>query len=282
MTRITYVNGQFLNEEDARISIFDRGVLFGDAVYEVSAVIGGKLIDNEAHLARLDRSLGLLEMRAPMDPEQLTGLQHELIRRNRLSEGILYLQISRGVADRDFSYPEDAQPSLIMFTQTKQLVDNPKAKTGIRIVTRPDMRWKRRDIKTVNLLPAAMAKHEATRAGVDDTWMVEDGFITEGTSSNAFIVTPDNKIVTRRLGSEILHGITRKAVLDLTRATDLEIDERPFSVAEALAAREAFSTSASSFVLPVVEIDGNRIGDGKPGPATQRLRTLYLEKALAG
>lgn len=278
--RTVYVNGHFVPEDEASVSIFDRGFLFGDAVYEVSAVINGKLLDNEAHMARLDRSLGQLDIPAPVPYTEIAELQRQLVDKNNLKEGLVYLQISRGPAERDFNYPADPKPSLVMFTQVKNLSQNPKAETGIRIITCPDIRWQRRDIKTVNLLPASMTKQLATQAGADDAWMVEDGVITEGTSNNAFIIREPNILITRHLGNEILHGCTRRAVLALAKQEGLEIEERPFTVDEALAAAEAFSTSASNFVMPVVEINGQAIGSGKPGPYTQTLRELYIKTAL--
>ena len=189
--------------------------------------------------------------------------------------------MTRGAADRDFNYPEDARPTLVMFTQKKQIIDNPLAQTGITVVTTPDIRWARRDIKTVGLLAPSMAKMIAKRAGADDAWMVEQGFITEGSSNNAYIVTDGGVIVTRQLGHEILHGITRQAVLKLADETQLHIEERPFTVAEAHSAKEAFITSASAFVLPVRSIDSIPVGDGRPGPIAQQLRALYITAVLA-
>lgn len=282
MSRIVYVNGEFLPEEDAKISVFDRGFLFADAVYEVSAVIGGKLVDNDAHMARLQRSMNELKMTPPASADEITAIMEELVTRNDITEGLVYLQVTRGAADRDFAFPKDAVPSLIMFTQNKTLSDNPTAKTGISVITVPDIRWKRRDIKTVGLLPASMAKQAALDAGAGDAWFVEDGFVNEGSSNNAFIVTEDGKIITRHLGNEILHGITRKAVMELAKRENLEIEERPFTVEEAHGAREAFSTSASAFVMPVVKIDGHILGNGVPGPVAEKLRKLYLEMAKAG
>lgn len=280
MPRIVYVNGHFLPEEQAQVSIFDRGFLFADAVYEVCAVINGKLLDNTAHLARLDRSLNEISLLSPASHAEIQEIQTNLIEQNHLQEGLIYLQISRGPADRDFAFPEHPNPSMVMFTQAKSLIDNPKAESGIRIITRPDLRWKRRDIKTTNLLPAALAKQMAIEAGVDDTWMVENDHITEGTSNNAFIVTKDGTLRTRTLSTDILHGITRQAILELSRSQNLNIEERPFTVAEAKQASEAFSTSASSFVVAVVEIDGTIIGNGELGPLTKKLRQLYLDRAL--
>ncbi len=282
MSRIVYVNGEYLPEEDAKISVFDRGFLFADGVYEVSAVINRKLVDNAAHLIRLERSLNELNMPAPCSGAEIEAIQMEMIARNDLDEGVIYLQVTRGAADRDFAYPTDPVPSLVMFTQKKNISGNAVASKGIAVVTRPDIRWKRRDIKTVGLLPASMAKQSAVEAGVDDAWMVEDGFVNEGTSNNAFIVTVDGKIITRHLGNEILHGITRKAVMELAARENLQIEERAFTPEEAYEAREAFSTSASAFVMPVVKIDGHVLGNGVPGPVAEKLRHLYLEMAKAG
>ena len=281
MSRIVYVNGRFLPEAEAHISVFDRGFLFGDGVYEVSSVLDGGLVDNAAHLARLERSLGELGMASPASPEEIVRAQKELIARNDLTEGVVYLQITRGPADRDFAYPSEPKPTLVMFTQKKSLVDNPLAAHGITVVTVPEMRWRRRDIKTVGLLAASMAKQAALDAGADDAWMVEDGFVTEGTSNNAWIVTAEGVVVTRHLGHDILHGITRASVLRLARERQIAIEERPFTVDEAKSAAEAFITSASAFVIPVIGIDGETIGDGKPGAIAGRLREIYIESARA-
>ena len=281
MTRIVYVDGQFVPENEARVSVFDRGFLFGDGVYEVSAVLGGGLVDNAGHLARLERSLGELGIVSPATPDEIARAQRELVARNDLDEGIVYLQITRGPADRDFAYPAEPKPTLVMFTQKKALVDNPLAARGITVITVPELRWRRRDVKTVGLLAASMAKQAALDAGADDAWMVEDGFVTEGSSNNAYIVTRSGVVVTRHLGNEILHGITRGTVLRLARERQITIEERPFTVEEAKSAAEAFITSASSFIIPVVGIDGETIGDGGPGPTTGRLRDIYIESARA-
>ena len=281
MSRTVYVNGQFAPEPEARVSVFDRGFLFADGVYEVSSVLDRGLVDNAAHLARLARSLEALGIVSPATPEEIVRAQKELIARNDLDEGIVYLQITRGPADRDFAYPVEPKPTLVMFTQEKPLVDNPQAVRGITVVTVPELRWRRRDVKTVGLLAASMAKQAALDAGADDAWMVEDGFVTEGSSSNACIVTDDGTVVTRQLGSEILPGITRAAVLRLSRERRIAVEERPFTVEEAKSAPEAFITSASSFVIPVVGIDGEAIGDGRPGHLTRRLRDIYIDSARA-
>ena len=281
MSRIVYVDGRFVPESEAHVSVFDRGFLFGDGVYEVSSVLDGGLVDNAAHLARLERSLGELGMATPATPDEIVHAQKELIAHNDLDEGVVYLQITRGPADRDFAYPAEPEPTLVMFTQKKSIVDNPLAARGITVITVPDLRWRRRDIKTVGLLAASMAKQAALDAGADDAWMVEDGFVTEGSSNNAYIVTGSGVVATRHLGSEILHGITRAAVLRLSREHRIAVEERAFTVEEAKSAAEAFITSASSFVIPVIGIDGQTIGDGTPGAITTRLREIYIESARA-
>ncbi len=286
MSRIVYVNGDFVAEEEARISIFDRGFVFSDGVYEVSSVLQGKLIDNANHLARLHRSLNELNMAAPADDATIESIQKELIKRNQLDEGLVYLQVTRGAADRDFAWPDNLASSLVMFTQAKNLLDNPAARNGISIITTPDIRWQRRDIKTIGLLAPCMAKMLAKESGADDAWMTEknpdDGkeYVTEGSSNNAYIVTGDGTIVTRQLSNKILHGITRRAILKLAEETSVTVEERPFTVAEAYNAAEAFITSASTFIWPVIEIDGKTVGGGKPGPQALRLRELYIEFAL--
>ena len=278
--RTVYVNDRFLAENNASISIFDRGFLFADAVYEVTTVLDGKLIDFHRHMSRLRRSLAQLKFTIAQSDDDLLGIHRELVARNDLVEGLVYLQVSRGVADRDFLISDATMhPSLVLFTQAKALVDTTTAKRGQRIVTVPDLRWRRCDIKTVQLLYASLAKTDAVRQGADDVWMVLDGKITEGSSNNAYIVTGDGTIVTRALGNDILHGITREAVLSCAQHLQLKVEERSFSVDEARAAREAFSTSATGFVNPVVQIDESVLGDGTPGPVTSSLRTFYVEAA---
>ena len=280
MSRTVYVNGEYVPEAEAKISVFDRGFLFADAVYEVTSVIGGRLIDFEGHCARLRRSLGELDMASPATDADLLAIHRELVARNGVEEGMVYLQVTRGAADRDFAYPEDAAPSLVLFTQSKRLVDNPAAEAGMDVITIPDERWGRRDIKTVQLLYPSMGKMAAKAAGAADAWMVEDGHVTEGTSNNAYIVK-DGCIVTRHLGPEILAGITRAAVLRFAREAQMRVEERSFTPDEARGADEAFVTSASTFVMPVVRIDGEAIGDGAPGPVARRLREIYLDEARA-
>lgn len=278
MTRTVYVNGDYLPEDQAKVSIFDRGFLFADGVYEVTSVLGGKLIDFAGHVRRLHRSLDELQMASPVTEDELLAIHRELVRLNDIDEGLIYLQITRGAADRDFVYPKDAAPTIVLFTQSKPgLADAPMAKVGLKVLSIEDQRWGRRDIKTVQLLYPSMGKMMAKAAGCDDAWMVEDGHVTEGTSNNAYIVK-GNTIVTRHLGHEILSGITRTAVLRFAREAQMVVEERPFSIDEAKAADEAFITSASAFVMPVVELDGQAIGTGKPGSMTARLREIYLDE----
>jgi len=280
MSRTFYVNGDFVAEENATISVLDRGFLFADAVYEVSTILNGKLIDNKAHLKRLARSLAELSMAPPCSDEEILAAQLRLVELNNVNEGLLYLQVSRGIADRDFAYPKNAKSSLVMFTQEKQLLDSTLAETGMHIISMPDLRWKRRDIKTVGLLAPSMCKQAAMDAGVHDAWMIEDGLVTEGTSNNAYIVTENKTIQTRHLGTEILSGITRQAVLKFAREAGYSVLEEPFTIEQARQASEAFVTSASAFVMPVVNIDGVQLGDGTPGPVACQLRKIYIETAL--
>ena len=282
MSRIVYVNGEYVPEEEAKVSIFDRGFLMADAVYEVTSVIDRKLIDFKAHMARLQRSLDELDMARPATDGELETIHRELLSRNDVVEGMIYMQVTRGVADREFTYPVGATPGLVLFTQAKPVVDTAAARNGIKVVTMPDIRWGRRDIKTVQLLAPSMCKMAAKAAGADDAWLVEDGFVTEGTSNNAHIVTADGTLVTRDLSNSILHGITRAAVLRFAREAQIKIEERPFTVEEARNAAEAFITSASSFVGPVVGIDDAVIGDGTPGPVAKRLREIYLDESMKG
>ena len=279
MSRTVYVNGAYLPEEEAKISVFDRGFLFADGVYEVTSVLDGRLVDFAGHLARLHRSLGELDMPAPVGDDDLLAIHRTLVARNAVTEGMVYLQVTRGAADRDFAYPAEPVPSLVLFTQARPLVDTAPARSGIRVISLPDIRWQRRDIKTVQLLAPSMCKMMAKKAGKDDAWLVEDGFVTEGTSNNAWIVTADGTLVTRNLSTSILHGITRAAVKALAAEAQIRVEERPFTVEEAHAAAEAFITAASAFVTPVVEIDGKALGDGTPGPLTSRLRELYVDAA---
>ena len=283
MTRTVYVNGEYLPETEAKVSIFDRSFLMADGVYEVTSVLGGKLIDFDGHLARLERSLCELDMQKPEAFDDLLEIHRKLVELNGIEEGMVYLQVSRGSAgDRDFVFPdpEVVKPTLVLFTQNKPgLADNPAAKKGIKVISIEDIRWGRRDIKTVQLLYPSMGKMAAKKEGCDDAWLVEDGFVTEGTSNNAYIVK-DGKIITRDLSNSILHGITRAAVLRFAREAQMEVEERAFTIEEAQGADEAFITSASTFVFPVVEIDGAKLGDGTPGPVAKRLREIYLDESI--
>jgi D-alanine transaminase len=280
--RTVYVNGEYLPETEATVSIFDRGFLMADGVYEVTSVLDGKLIDFAGHLARLERSLTELDMQKPAGFDDLLEIHRELVARNAIEDGLVYLQVTRGSdGDRDFVFPdpETTAPTLVLFTQSKPgLADTPAAKKGIKVISIDDLRWGRRDIKTVQLLYPSMGKMMAKKAGADDAWMIEDGQVTEGTSNNAYIVK-GNTIVTRHLSHEILHGITRAAVLRFAREAQMQVEERPFTLDEAKAADEAFVTSASAFVMPVVEIDGAALGGGTPGPVATRLREIYLDKS---
>jgi D-alanine transaminase len=282
MTRTVYVNGVFLPEHEAKVSIFDRAFLMADGVYEVTSVLGGKLIDFDGHAKRLQRSLDELEMRSPVTPEELLQIHRDLVEKNGIVDGLVYLQITRGAPDdRDFVFPdpETTAPTIVLFTQNKPgLAESPAAKIGIKVISIEDARWGRRDIKTVQLLYPSMGKMMAKKAGADDAWMVEDGFVTEGTSNNAYFIK-GNKIVTRALSNDILHGITRAAVLRFAREAQMEVEERNFTIEEAQGADEAFITSASTFVMPVVEIDGVALGDGTPGQRALRLREIYLDES---
>jgi D-alanine transaminase len=282
MSRTVYVNGSFVPEADAKVSVFDRAFLFADGVYEVTAVLDGRPIDLEGHLTRLDRSLAEMQIARPLTHEQLRALHAELIVRNRVDEGVVYLEITRGAADRDFLYPDGVPPTVVAFSQSRPLLDNPYAVSGVKVITLPDLRWKRRDIKSTSLLAQTMGKQAAKGRGAYEAWMVEDGFVTEGTSSTAFVLDANGCVRTQPLGHHILPGVTRRAVLRLAKAEGLTVEERPFTVAEAKQASEAFLTAASAFVLPVVEIDGSPIGDGRPGPVAREFRRLYVEEARKG
>ena len=280
MSRIVHVNGQYLPEAEAVVSVFDRGFLMADGVYEVTSVLGGKLIDFAGHCVRLSRSLTELGMTNPHTDAEWLDLFREVVARNQVIDGMVYLQVTRGnPGDRDFAYPgPDITPTVVMFTQSKPgLAENPATKTGWKVISVPDLRWGRRDIKTTQLLYPSMAKMAAKAAQVDDAWFVEDGAVTEGTSNNAYIVK-GNRIITRHLSEDILHGITRAAVLRFAHEAQMVVEERPFTIAEAKVADEAFITSASAFVMPVVEVDGTKIGKGTPGPVTARMREIYLEE----
>lgn len=282
MSRTVFVNGEFVPFERASLPIMDRGFLFGDGIYEVTAAIDGRFVDADPHLARLDRSLTEIGIPNPHTAAQWMAIQSELAIRNDLREGLVYIEVTRGVFERDFLCPENLTPTVVMFTQPKTILDAPIGRDGAKVVTVPDQRWERRDIKSVSLLAQVLAKQAARRAGVSEAWMVEDGFVTEGASSTAFILTGDGRIVSRPLGHAVLPGITRQSVLRLVAERGIAFDERPFTVAEAHAASEAFYTSASSLVTPVIAIDGKPVGDGKPGPVARELRRIYVEIARSG
>ena len=282
MDQVAYVNGSFVPLSEAKVSILDRGFLFADGIYEVSAVLDGKLVDNASHLARLERSVGEISLKLPETIERITEIQKELIARNELANGLVYLEVTRGAdKGRDFAFPKNVAPSLVMFTAVKDIVGAQAAKTGISVITVPDIRWARRDVKSIALLAQVLAKQAAAEAGAGEAWMIEDGKVTEGGSSSAFILTQDDVLVTRQNGSEILPGCTRKAVVKLAEERQLRVEERAFSVDEALRAKEAFITSATVFVQGVVSIDGKPVANGKPGPMTNRLREIYVDFARA-
>jgi D-alanine transaminase len=277
--RIVYLNGAFLPETEAHLSIFDRGFLFGDGIYEVTAVLDGKLIDSPLHMARLERSARELGLRLPVDTDAVVAIEKRLVADNHLTEGLVYLQLTRGAEDRNFLYSDELEPTLVLFTQTKSIEHAAAATKGIAVKTMPDQRWERRDIKTVGLLAQVLAKRAAKAEGAAEAWMIEDGYVTEGGSSTAYILTSEGHIVTRANSHATLPGCTRLAVLELAREQGLVIEERPFTIEEAYAAREACMTSAGNFVVPIVRIDGRPVGEGQPGPMGRRLRELSLENA---
>lgn len=278
---LAYLDGIYLPIDEARISPLDRGFLFADGIYEVAAVIDGKLVDSASHLARLDRSAAAIGIPLPLSLAEIEAVQKQLVVRNGLTEGLVYLQLTRGADDgRDFIAPPDLAPTLFLFVQDRPFLDTPAVRNGIAVATMPDQRWARRDIKSVGLLAQVMAKQAARAAGAQEAWMVEDGHVTEGASSTAFILT-DEGIVTRPYSQAVLAGCTGTALTALARETGLSVIHRPFTVAEALGAREAFIASASTLCQSVVRIDGHVIGDGRPGPVAMRLRELYIDFARA-
>ncbi|MBU1377961.1 MAG: D-amino-acid transaminase [Alphaproteobacteria bacterium] len=284
MSRIAYVNGRFVQKAEAVVHIEDRGYQFADAVYEVWALFGGKLADPEGHFTRLERSLSELRIDMPMSRAALTVVLKETVRRNRIREGLVYLQVSRGVATRDHAFPNPAVAPAIVVTVSRvdREATEARAAKGVSVVTTPENRWGRCDIKTVGLLPNALAKQKAREAGAVEAWYVDDlGLVTEGASSNAWIVDGDGILRTRDTNANILRGVTRLSLLDLAREAGLKVEERPFTPDEARAAKEAFITGAGTLVLPVIAVDGKPVGDGSPGPVAQRLRRLYIERAQA-
>ncbi len=277
-TRTAWFNGNFEPLADVRLSPMDRGFLFADGIYEVTAVLDGKLVDSASHLARLERSAAALEIKLPLTVAEIEQIEHELIARNGLTRGTIYIELTRGVAERDF-LAEPETPTLLMFTQAGDMLASPAVTNGVNVVTMPDIRWGRRDIKSVMLLAQVLAKRAAKAQGAQEAWLVQDGYVTEGASSTALIVTADGTLVTRPNSNSILPGCTRAAVLALAERDGVALEERLFTVEEALTAREAMLTSASNFVVSIVRIDGQTIGEGRPGPVAMRLRELYLEMA---
>lgn len=279
--RTVYLNGEWLPEDEAKVSIFDRGFLFADAVYEVTAIVDGKLFDCGSHFARLRRSLDTLGIAMPVSECTLLDAHKEIARRNEVTEGLIYLQISRGVQDRNFLMPDDLRPTIAMFTQAKRIRDNPKWDSGIAVRTSPDGRWALRQIKTTQLLYSSLQKSESVRQGFDDVLFVEDGYITESGSANFHAITADGTLVTRQLSNALLHGTARRSILDIARATGLRVEERALTLDEAREASEAFITDSVGLLTPVVSIDRRQIGSGIPGPISKRLRELYIEAQLA-
>jgi D-alanine transaminase len=279
MSRIAYVNGRYLPHRDAAVHIEDRGYQFADGVYEVVPVHEGRLVDEDPHLDRLERSLSELRMAMPMSRRALKLVSAEVMRRNRLSNGILYLQVTRGVAPRDHQFPgPGVAPALVMTTRQRKPASPELLAKGVAVITRPDLRWQRRDIKSIALLPNCLAKQQAADAGAYEAWQVEaDGTVTEGTSTNAWIVTGDDRLITRQADVSILNGITRSALIDCAARQGVGFEERPFTVDEAYAAREAFITSSTNYVMPVTRIDDRAVGEGRPGKLTMKLRQVYLD-----
>jgi D-alanine transaminase len=285
MGRIAYVNGRFTPHGEASVHIEDRGYQLADAVYEVWALFGGRMADAEGHFERLERSLSELRIDMPMSRQALAFVLKETVRRNRVREGTVYLQISRGVAPRDHAFPNPAvRPAVVITVKgLDRAAVEAKAALGVKVITTPENRWGRCDIKTVGLLPNAMAKQAAREAGAYEAWFVDDlGFVTEGASSNAWIVDQDGRLRTRDTNANILRGVTRRTLIDSMKETGLAIDERPFTPKDAVEAKEAFITGAGSLVLPVIAVDGRPVGDGKVGPVAMRLRKLYIQNAIAG
>ena len=279
--RIVFVNDEFINETKAKVSIFDRGFLFADAVYEVTAIIDGKILEWNGHIKRLKRSLNELDIKMPIETNELLDIHYKLIEKNNLIEGLIYLQISRGEDDRSFDYPDsNVKPTIVLFTQVKSLQESNLSKNGMKVISVPDIRWARRDIKTVQLLAPSMCKMMAKKSNKDDAWMVQDGFVTEGTSNNAHIITKDNVLVTRNLSNDILAGVTRRSILKYAKEAQIKVEERPFTIEEAKNASEAFVSSATTFIGPVIEIDNKIIGNGKPGKQSLRLREIYIGESM--
>jgi D-alanine transaminase len=282
LPRLAYVNGRYTPLADAQVHVEDRGFQFADGVYEYWAVLGGRLADADGHLDRLERSLSELRIRQPMSRAALVRVLHETIRRNRFTDGSIYLQVTRGAARRDHPFPSPSvKPSVIAIARPADYAAiETRAAQGVAVLTQPDIRWGRCDIKTVGLLPNTLAKQAAREAGAFEAWLVDDaGYVTEGSSTNAWIIDQEGRLRTRDTGANILRGITRHTLMALARELQIQVVEAPFTVADAKAAREAFFTAASAFITPVTAIDGQPVGDGQPGPISMRLRTLYFERA---
>ena len=278
--RQVYINGEFKKEDEAKVSIFDRGLLFSDSVYEVTSVINSKLIDFKHHVERLDRSMNELKFKTLIDHDEILAFHRKLIDLNNLKEGMIYTQVTRGVVDRSFDMPKQAiKPTVLAFTQEKKILESDSAKNGIKVMTLEDMRWKRNDIKTTQLLYASMAKSEATAKGFDDAWMLRQGYVTEGSSNNVWIIRSKN-IMTRQSDNLILSGITRAVVLECAKKLDYEVITKNFTKVDAESADEAFMTSATGLITPVVKINSSQIGDGKPGNFTKSLRAEIIKRAL--
>ncbi|MDB5411016.1 MAG: D-amino-acid transaminase [Rhodospirillales bacterium] len=283
MARISYVNGRFLPHASASVHVEDRGYQFADGVYEVMAIRGGAPANEALHFARLERSLGALRIAAPMSPRALGLVIRELVRRNRLSDGIVYLQVTRGVAPRDHRFPDHVRPSLVLTARRARPPSPEAVDEGVAVIAIPDIRWGRCDVKAIALLPNALGKQQAWEAGAYEAWQIDDaGMVTEGTSTNAWIVTDAGEVVTHPADHAILDGVTRVRLIEIARAAGITVTQRPFSLEEAKAAPEAFLTSTTAAVLPVVQIDDSLVGAGWPGPVTRRLRDLYLVPAAAG
>ena len=278
--RQVYINGEFKKEDEAKVSIFDRGLLFSDSVYEVTSVINSKLIDFKYHVKRLDHSMNELKFKTLIDHDEILAFHRKLIELNNLKEGMIYTQVTRGVVDRSFDMPKQAiKPTVLAFTQEKKILESDTAKNGIKVMTLEDMRWKRNDIKTTQLLYASMAKSEATAKGFDDAWMLRQGYITEGSSNNVWIIRSKN-IMTRQSDNLILSGITRAVVLECAKKLNYEVITKNFTKVDAESADEAFMTSATGLITPVIKINSSQIGDGKPGNFTKSLRSEYIKRAL--
>lgn len=279
MNKQVYVNGKYIDKKDAVVSVFDRGFLFADSVYEVTAVINGFLVDWKAHFSRLKNSLKEINLNFNIQEKDIFSIQKNLIEKNKIKEGLVYIQVTRGIGERDFNFSETQfKPTIVIFTQEKKILNTDRAKEGIKIVTLEEKRWKRRDIKTTQLLASSMAKSEASKIGKDDCWFIENGFITEGSSSNAFIINDNNEVITRELSHNLLGGITRSSLLHFCKKNNMKFRESKFTELEAKNANEAFITSATNFVVPVIEIDGDKVGKGVVGSHVKKFQKLYLNE----